>query len=276
MPAGGSLKMEPIDSLSSAMSPPGTPAPPGSTLSAPPSLTPSLAQLEEHQRQMQQDQFQPIHAESSFGFLAELQDALLIVQLCLTDKLPLVRRRLTPFERESIRSGSIFSFIEASAESSSRMVTPPRRSSSSASATSNAMSKDWQPMRRWTDGLAWSKSRVQGNYLVYREVAEKRSITAKRASSAASSHGHPMSAELVEFHQQQEQAQQKRGTRGRPNAQLPVRPVAKSDGLMKRTFSILVDGNVWHVVCETNVSFQKKIVKLIQYIADQLLHRGRC
>jgi hypothetical protein len=27
-----------------------------------------------------------------------------------------------------------------------------------------------------------------------------------------------------------------------------VSPVAKSDGLMKKTFSIVVDGNIWHVV----------------------------
>jgi hypothetical protein len=152
----------------------------------------------------------PVHAETAYGYLADINDALLIVQLCMNDKMPLVRRRLTLFERENIRSGSIFSFIETN-EKSNPIVTPPRKS------------KDLQPMRRWTDGLSWSKSRVHGHFLVYKEVAEKRSVSAKRAAFDDDAYN--------------------RNRNGKATT------ILKSDGLMKRTFSIIVDGNIWHVVC---------------------------
>jgi hypothetical protein len=89
----------------------------------------------------------PIHAEAAYGYLRDLIDPLIIIQLCLENKLPLVRCRLTPIERKAIRSGSIFAFKESNSTLDS--------------------------MRRWTDGLSWSKSRVHGNFLVYKEIKKK-------------------------------------------------------------------------------------------------------
>ena len=181
-----------------------------------------LVQAHQHQQQVLHDPVsdqQPQQAETAFGYLADLQDALLIVQLCLSDKLPLVSRRLTLFERESIRSGSVFAFIESPHDGPSGMVTPPRK-----------RSKDWQPMRRWTDGLSWSKSRVHGHFLVYKEVAEKRSMGNKRPGMD------------METGAMTPPSGAKRGRVGRASALL------KQDGLMKKTFSIVVDSNVWHVI----------------------------
>jgi hypothetical protein len=178
---------------------------------------------------------QPMHAESSFGYLTDIQDALIVVQLCLVDKLPLVRRRLTMFERESIRSGSIFAFIE----SHDKPVTP-HQSPISPYQQSSKKAKDWQPMRRWTDGLAWSKSRVHGHFLVYKEVAEKRSVTAKRGSTTGNAEEELMMNDTY--------APTKKNGSRRGVAMSRVPSLVKQDGLMKKTFSIIVDENVWHVV----------------------------
>ena len=154
-----------------------------------------------------------MHAETCYGYVNEMEDATLIVQMCLEGKLPLVEKRLTSFEREAIRSGSIFSFIEGSStvanESEKSIMTPPRRN------------KNWQPMRRWTDGLAWSKSRVSGHFLVYKEVVEKRSMNLKRSHMLMKMDGDPDGLHASLF---------------------------KDTGLMKKTFSMILDGQVIHVV----------------------------
>jgi hypothetical protein len=112
----------------------------------------------------------PIHAETAYGYLGDLIDPLIIIQQCLEDKLSLVSRRLTLFERQAIRSGSIFAFIESHSKTKN----------SDGLSTALKKDKDLQPMRRWTDGLAWSKSRVHGHFLVYKEVVEKRSLSKKQ------------------------------------------------------------------------------------------------
>lgn len=108
----------------------------------------------------------PIHGETSYGYLGDLIDPLIIIQQCFEDKLPLVRRRLTPIERKAIRSGSIFAFIES-------------HSKKDFISSSVKNSRNFQQMRRWTDGMAWSKSRVHGHFLVYKEIVEKVHIAKK-------------------------------------------------------------------------------------------------
>lgn len=77
-----------------------------------------------------------------FGYIGSTKDALLIIQACLNNQLLTVPRR--PHDRERsqlITSGNVFVFIE-----------------------------ERSGIKRWTDGVAWSPSRILGRFLVYREL----------------------------------------------------------------------------------------------------------
>ncbi|KAK2764870.1 hypothetical protein FQN54_008567 [Arachnomyces sp. PD_36] len=76
------------------------------------------------------------------GYVASTQDALILFEACLTGVLHHVPRR--PHDRERshlVQSGSVFIYEE------------------------NASG-----IKRWTDGVTWSPSRILGNFLVYREL----------------------------------------------------------------------------------------------------------
>ncbi|GME87643.1 hypothetical protein B5S31_g270 [[Candida] boidinii] len=76
------------------------------------------------------------------GYISTSKDALIIIQAALTNKLQLVKRRPKEKERTSlIKSGNIFVFIE-----------------------------ETSGIRRWTDSVAWSPSRILGRFLIYREL----------------------------------------------------------------------------------------------------------
>ncbi|KAK8213448.1 Global transcription regulator sge1 [Zalaria obscura] len=76
------------------------------------------------------------------GFVQNSMDALILFEACLSGKLHHVPRRPHDRERGSlIKSGSIFIYEE------------------------NASG-----IKRWTDGVAWSPSRILGNFLIYREL----------------------------------------------------------------------------------------------------------
>src|SRR3978361_1609969 len=77
-----------------------------------------------------------------YGHIASTQDALLLFESCLSGALNHVARR--PHDRERaglIRSGNVFIYEEHSSG-----------------------------IKRWTDGVPWSPSRILGNFLVYREL----------------------------------------------------------------------------------------------------------
>ncbi|CAM9017415.1 unnamed protein product [Wickerhamomyces anomalus] len=77
-----------------------------------------------------------------FGYIGSTKDALLIIQACLNNQLYTVPRRPHDRERSSlIQSGNVFVFIE-----------------------------ERSGIKRWTDGVAWSPSRILGRFLVYREL----------------------------------------------------------------------------------------------------------
>ena len=95
------------------------------------------------------------------GFVHNSMDGLVLFEACLSGKLHHVPRRPHDRERGSlIKSGSIFIYEE------------------------NASG-----IKRWTDGVAWSPSRILGNFLIYRELEKpfppgekKRAMKRKRAS----------------------------------------------------------------------------------------------
>ncbi len=95
------------------------------------------------------------------GYVSNSMDGLVLFEACLSGKLHHVPRR--PHDRERgtlIKSGSIFIYEE------------------------NASG-----IKRWTDGVAWSPSRILGNFLIYRELEKpfppgekKRAMKRKRQS----------------------------------------------------------------------------------------------
>jgi hypothetical protein len=77
-----------------------------------------------------------------YGHIASTQDALLLFEACLSGTINQVARRPHDRERASlIKSGNVFIYEEHSSG-----------------------------IKRWTDGVAWSPSRILGNFLVYREL----------------------------------------------------------------------------------------------------------
>src|SRR5271163_2806831 len=88
------------------------------------------------------------------GYVGTSNDALLIFEAARGNQiLQKVSRRPHDRERDRlIKSGNIFVFDEASSG-----------------------------IRRWTDGVAWSPSRILGNYLIYRQLERPLQPSEKRA-----------------------------------------------------------------------------------------------
>ncbi|TFK98199.1 Gti1/Pac2 family-domain-containing protein [Pterulicium gracile] len=79
------------------------------------------------------------------GYVETTGNALRIVYAAIEDVVPRTSRRLNDTERRTmIKSGAVFVFSVAESG-----------------------------IKRWTDGMLWSPSRIQGNFLVYRELSEK-------------------------------------------------------------------------------------------------------
>ncbi|KAL7751624.1 Gluconate transport-inducing protein [Sorochytrium milnesiophthora] len=79
--------------------------------------------------------------EAFYGSLVTLRDALLVIEAVRRGLLPRVVKRLDDTQREAIRPGSVFVWLESETG-----------------------------MKRWTDGKCWSPSRILGSFLTYREV----------------------------------------------------------------------------------------------------------
>jgi hypothetical protein len=95
------------------------------------------------------------------GFVRDSMDGLVLFEACLSGELPYTSRRPKDHERSQlIKSGNIFIYNE------------------------NACG-----IKRWTDGVVWSPSRISGNFLIYRELdkpfplgKKKHAIKRKRSS----------------------------------------------------------------------------------------------
>ncbi|KAL1914306.1 uncharacterized protein VTP21DRAFT_8999 [Calcarisporiella thermophila] len=83
--------------------------------------------------------------ETFYGHVKTPRDAILLFEACRRGILRRVQRRLSDKERGVIRSGAVFVWDEQEAG-----------------------------MRRWTDGMNWSPSRVSGSFLSYRELEHRR------------------------------------------------------------------------------------------------------
>ncbi|WWC57971.1 uncharacterized protein I303_100506 [Kwoniella dejecticola CBS 10117] len=90
------------------------------------------------------------------GYIETTFDALLVFEAARRGMIPRVTRRLIERERGMVQSGAVFVFDEHESG-----------------------------IKRWTDGLVWSPSRILGNFLVYRET-DKRSSDAPNQPSSTS------------------------------------------------------------------------------------------
>ncbi|KAG6885799.1 hypothetical protein C0993_009559 [Termitomyces sp. T159_Od127] len=161
------------------------------------------------------------------GWIETTGDALLILEAARRGLIPRVTRRLVDSERKMICSGSVFVFDE-----------------------------DESGIKRWTDGFFWSPSRILGNFLLYRET-DKRGSSHRGSKSESSP----------------ENGEQCGGDSSKPDGSLS-RPKGddahlagadkriertlmgsltnsykfKTDGLMKKTFSLTIGGVSQHLI----------------------------
>ncbi|CAN3373245.1 hypothetical protein DIURU_003284 [Diutina rugosa] len=198
---------------------------------------------------------------SYYGYVGSTQDALLIIQEILHKRLDLVPRR--PHERERpelIQSGNVFVFIE-----------------------------EHSGIKRWTDGIAWSPSRILGRFLVYREL-DKQSLSEKddrkkkrrkvvpggydTSTSVSSANGSSVpssvsssasSVPVPGLHQPQlPQSQQ-------PPPQSLAPYVFKDKGLIKKTLSLTTSSEDLHIDGKP----EKQTIHLISYYNAEDVLNGK-
>ncbi|CAE6433919.1 hypothetical protein ACGC1H_001462 [Rhizoctonia solani] len=166
---------------------------------------------------------QPDISQSPKLLLKSTKDALLIIEAAERGLFPRLVRRLTEQERaQSIYSGSILVYDEFESH-----------------------------IRRFTDTLVWSPSRIIGNYLVYREMKEREPRPTSRAGAALPPQ--PASARSLVRPRMDSSLEQSEAERKRKE-QLYVGSLThnerfKPDGLVKRTFSLMTEGKHIHVIC---------------------------
>lgn len=90
-----------------------------------------------------------------FGYIQNYEEAVLMVHATRLGYITPITQRLKTEEREGIRSGDIFVFVE----------------------TENGI-------KRWTDGKIWSPSKIHGQFLLYKEVPRHLSKSAIKKRNA--------------------------------------------------------------------------------------------
>ncbi|KAF9351939.1 hypothetical protein BGX26_010144 [Mortierella sp. AD094] len=147
--------------------------------------------------------------ETFHGYIETTQDTLIIFEACRRGLLPRICRRLQEKERRIVRSGSVFVFDE-------------RESG----------------IKRWTDGLVWSPSRILGNFLIYRELDKRNS--SKKSTSPIDRASRSNSSDV-------ESSIEKNKERALVGS-LTNSYRFKKNGLIKKTMSIVVSGVSQHMI----------------------------
>ncbi|KAF5695444.1 hypothetical protein FDENT_394 [Fusarium denticulatum] len=171
------------------------------------------------------------------GFVRDTTDALIIFEACLSGTLLHVPRRPHDRERQDlIKSGNIFVYEEHASG-----------------------------IKRWTDSISWSPSRILGNYLLYRELekpfppGEKKRARGRGGKSTTQSGGisKPRQRNAVPFQQGLEHGNEYPSVPSDEERQLVGSLVDsydfKEQGLVKKTISITYNGVPHHLVSYYNV-----------------------
>ncbi|KAI1046291.1 hypothetical protein LB505_008502 [Fusarium chuoi] len=171
------------------------------------------------------------------GFVRDTTDALLIFEACLSGTLSHVPRRPHDRERQDlIKSGNIFVYEEHASG-----------------------------IKRWTDSISWSPSRILGNYLLYRELekpfppGEKKRARGRNGKSTTQSGGISKARQrnTVPFPQGLEHGNEYPSVPSDDERHLVGSLVDsydfKEQGLVKKTISITYQGVPHHLVSYYNV-----------------------
>ncbi|XWW92444.1 hypothetical protein V2A60_003785 [Cordyceps javanica] len=159
------------------------------------------------------------------GHIASTLDALVLFESCLNGMLPRVPRRPHDRERQDlIKSGSIFIYEE-----------------------------HYSGIKRWTDGVSWSPSRILGNFLIYRELEKsfapgekRRALKKNKESSQGIAKSEQASHPNMPYSTSEDQERSLIGS-------LVDSYHFKNDGLVKKTISICFQGVAHHMVSYYNV-----------------------
>ncbi|PAV16109.1 protein related to pac2 [Pyrrhoderma noxium] len=152
--------------------------------------------------------------EPFYGFIETTGDALRLIQAARQGVVPRITRRLNDLERRTmIRSGAIFIF-----------------------------SDEESGIKRWTEGLSWSASRIVGNFLVYREVSDRaHSRSAPESRRSAKRRGNVLELSPADA-AEQKLAKSLVGCLNDSNGRF------KPNGLIKKTITVVVDGSDHHLI----------------------------
>lgn len=165
------------------------------------------------------------------GHISTTMDALVLFESCLHGRLNHVPRRPHDRERQDlIASGNIFIYEEHASG-----------------------------IKRWTDGVSWSPSRILGNFLIYRELdkpfppgEKKRALKKKKPSQGGISKPEAQRNNSVYSTAGMDPAHMKDPERSLVGSLVDSYPF-KKHGLIKKTISISFQGVPHHLVSYYNV-----------------------
>ncbi|KAF9031529.1 hypothetical protein BDZ89DRAFT_948708 [Hymenopellis radicata] len=141
------------------------------------------------------------------GYVESTLNALRLIHAARQGIIPRITRRLNDTERRTmIKSGAVFVF-----------------------------SVDESSIKRWTDGLLWSPSRIVGNFLVYREINERAS------SRSGSKKPYPLDSPGA-------LARTGMTTGHSPPHSPSDHGTFKPNGLIKKTITVTIEGADLHLV----------------------------
>ncbi|RXW25512.1 hypothetical protein EST38_g361 [Candolleomyces aberdarensis] len=141
------------------------------------------------------------------GYVETTVNALRLIHAARQGVIPRITRRLNDNERRTmIKSGAVFVF-----------------------------SVEESGIKRWTDGLLWSPSRIVGNFLVYREINER---TSSRGHKKVYPTDDPTSRAIT-HRGSPEQIGYKSGT---------DQGTFKPGGLIKKTITVTIEGSDLHLI----------------------------
>ncbi|KAI8983549.1 Gti1/Pac2 family-domain-containing protein [Pilobolus umbonatus] len=173
--------------------------------------------------------------ETFFGYIETTRDSLLLFEACKRGIIPRISRRLQDKERHLIRSGSIFCFDE-----------------------------NESGIKRWTDGFMWSPSRIMGNFLIYRELEDKkllrsyscdrgamdRNYSFNNINSTIRNRSKTFGATANDYYPATDQM--KRQREKSLIGSLKSSYKFKKNGLIKKSMSLIVDGVQQHIISYYN------------------------
>ncbi|TBU19356.1 hypothetical protein CWI42_020990 [Ordospora colligata] len=99
-----------------------------------------------------------LQIESFYGTLENESDCIVLIDMARNGLIPRIQRRLTSDERRAIRHGSVFVYCE-----------------------------EESAIRRWTDDMAWSPSRIQGAFMAYKQMLATSPMIKKTYSATCAS-----------------------------------------------------------------------------------------